>query len=380
MSTFSLSPITGSSGSSNPLSAGLQGSTISGLSLGNVSNAAAAATNSSAVPPSTTNSSNTSAASLANLAAGALATPGALSTEAGQAIQGASLVNNLSGANATISNELGVAGGVLGLANGLKQGGLQGDASAAIGGLKAGAGVANLAGDSALGAGLSTAAGYIAAPLSLYDFAKNYQSGATGSDALSGAEAGASIGSIVPGIGTVIGAAIGGVVGAASSAFGGGKNDPETLGTYQANAAGPNAEEGQSAEGSFQYLTGILDAKGGASPAGSLEGVFGREGETNVLNGMASQIDNAVNSGQISASTSPSQVFNTVIQPWLAQVAPKGVGAGSLTFTDAKGNNSGDNLQDALTNMIGDYMNGSLTSTTALDSGGQTDKSLPAFA
>jgi hypothetical protein len=375
MSTFALSPITGSAGASNPLGASLQGSTISGLSLGN----AAATTNSSAVAPSTTSSANTSATSLANLAAGTLATPGALSTQTGQAIQGASLANNLTGANANVSSALGVAGGVLGLYNGIQQGGIQGDATAAIGGLKAGAGVANLAGDSALGAGLSTAAGYIAAPLSLYDFAKNYQSGATGSDALSGAEAGASIGSIVPGIGTAIGAVIGGAVGAISSAFGGGKQDPETLGTYAADSAGANAEEGQSAEGSFQYLTGILDAKG-TSPTGSLEGTFGREGESNLLNGMAGQIDSAVSSGKIAANASPTTVFNTVIQPWLAQVAPKGVGAGSLTFTDAKGNSSGDNLQDALTNMAGDYMNGTLTSKTALDSGGQTDSSLPAFA
>jgi hypothetical protein len=359
-----------SSVNASPLSAQLQGSTIQGLSVGNAANTPAAST--------TTNPSNTSPQTLANLAAGALSTPGTLNTEAGQAIQGASVANKLTGSNANVSSLLGIAGGTLGLVNGLQQGGIQGDASAAIGGLKAGAGVANLAGDSALGAGLSTAAGYIAAPLSLYDFAKNYQSGATGSDTLSGAEAGASIGSIVPGIGTAIGAVIGAGVGALSSAFGGGKNDPETLGDYSANKAGTNAEAGQSAEGSFQYLTGILDAKG-SSPSGSLESVFGREGETNVLNGMAGQIDSAVSSGKISANASPQTVFTNVIQPWLAQVAPKGVGAGSLTFTDAKGNSSGENLQDALTNMVGDYMNGTLTSKTALDSKGQTDTSLPAF-
>lgn len=366
-------PLSLSTESSNPLSAQLQGSTISGLAPGNVSNAP------STVPSSTTNPSNNSPQSLANLAAGALATPGALSTEAGQAIQGASLANKLTGSNATVGNLLGTAGGVLGLYQGLQKGGVQGDASAAIGGLKAGAGVANLAGDSALAGGLSTAASYIAAPLSLYNFAKNYQSGATGSDTLSGAEAGASIGSIVPGIGTAIGAVIGGVVGAASSAFGGGKNDPETLGTYAANAAGADAEKGQGAEGSFQYLTGILDAKGSITD-GSLESTFGREGESNLLNGMAGQINSAMSSGKIGASSNPQQVFTNVIQPWLAKVAPKGVGAGSLTYTDAKGNSSGENLQDALTNMVGDYMNGTLTSKTALDSGGQTDSSLPAFA
>ena len=363
----------------SPLSAQLQGSTISGLSLGNVANAPAAATAPTNGATAAAGNSNMTLANLAGGVADALATPGSLTTAAGQAIQGASLANRLTSNNATTGQLLGGAGDVLGLYKGIQQGGIQGDATAAMDAAKAGSVAANLAGDSALSAGLSTTAGAIAVPLSLYDFAKNYQSGATGSDTLSGAEAGASIGSVIPGIGTVVGAAAGALVGALSSAFGGGKNDPETLGTYAANAAGPNAEAGQSAAGNFQYLSGILDAKGSVTP-GSLESTFGRMGETNVLNGMAGQIDSAINSGKISANTDPSTVFSTVIQPWLSQVAPKGVGAGSLTFTDAKGNSSGDNLQEALTGMAADYMNGTLTSSTALDSSGQTDKTLPAFA
>jgi hypothetical protein len=359
--------------SASPFSTELQGSTISGLSPASVTNPASSTTSTT----STTNSSNSSPQTLANLAAGALSTPGSLSTEAGQAIQGASLANKLGGNSAQVGNVLGAAGGVLGLYNGLEKGGAVGDTQAAIGGLKAGASVANLAGDTSLAGGLSSAAGYIAAPLSLYEFAKNYQSGATGSDALSGAEAGASIGSIVPGIGTAIGAVIGGAVGAVSSAFGGGKQDAETLGTYAADKAGADAEQGQSAGGNFQYLAGVLDAKNN-TPGHStqLEQVFGRMGETNVLNGMADQIDSAVSSGKIGANADPQQVFNTVIQPWLTS---KGVSASSLGFTDAKGTSSGENLQDALTGLVGDYMNGSLTSSTKIGSSGQADSTLPAF-
>lgn len=300
--------------------------------------------------------------------------------EASGALQAASLANRnglLGPSTATNAGLLGAAGSGLGIYSGIEQGGVAGYGNAAVSGLRAGSSIANLAGDSSLAGGLSSAAGYLAAPLSLYNFANNWQSGATGSDALNGAEAGASIGSIVPGIGTAIGAVIGGAVGAISSAFGGGKQDPETQMTYGANAAGGTSLQGQSPGTSFQYLAGVLDAKNNtAGHSTALEQAFGRGGEGQVLNGMASQIDSAISSGKISNSSSPSQVFNSVVLPWLNS---KGVSSSSLTFTDAKGNNSGSNLQEALTNLVGSYMNGSLTSSTKIGVSGQTDSTLQAF-
>lgn len=249
-----------------------------------------------------------------------------------------------------------------------------------------GADLAGSSGTSGLAGTLASGAAVVGAAYSIYNAVTNYTSGATGQDTINGAEAGAStgaaVGSIVPGIGTAIGAVVGAVVGALSgaisSAFGGGAPDPETTSMYSANAAGPNVMAGANGENSFSYLTGIMDGKG-SSPAGSLEGVFGRMGESNLLNQMATQINSAVASGKIPAGSSASDVFTSVIQPWLAQVAPKGVGAGSLTFTDAKGNSSGNNLQDALTNLVNSYMSGALTTSTALDAGGQTDTTLPAY-
>ncbi len=88
-----------------------------------------------------------------------------------------------------------------------------------------------------------------------------------------------------------------------------------------------------------------------------MEQVFGREGEGNVLNGMASQIDSAVSGGQITpqsnggvaiktgdgtviynAQDAPGAVYSTVVEPWLSS---QGVSQSSLTFKDARGTAQG---------------------------------------
>src|SRR5580693_1159882 len=123
-------------------------------------------------------------------------------------------------ASGTVSGDIntGATGALdaLGVYQGIEQGGWQGDTRAGASALQ-GAGL--LAGDSAL----STAGGALLVPLDLYNEINSYQSGNTGSDALSGAETGAAIGSIVPGIGTAIGGVIGGAAGALASAFGPGE-------------------------------------------------------------------------------------------------------------------------------------------------------------
>jgi hypothetical protein len=301
------------------------------------------------------------------------------------------------------SAALGVLGGGLSVYNGLQQGGVSGYGSAAVGALRAGSGVASLAGDSAVAGGLSSAAGYLAAPLALYNFGKNWQSGATGSDALNGAEAGAAIGSIIPGIGTVIGGLIGGAVGAVSSIAGGGKPDQESTNADaldQASAASSsNAAAVQqtleSPSSAFQYLAGIMDAKtntpGHSQP---IEQVFGREGETTLTNDMFNQINSQIASGAITptanggisvktgggtvtygANSAPEYLYNNVVSPWLtsqnASINPNSV--------DVNGANEGANLASSLEGLIGSWQTGALNNTTKIGVSGQADTTLPTY-
>lgn len=296
------------------------------------------------------------------------------------ALSGAQLAssNGLFGANSSGIGGLANSGlSALGLVQGIQAGGVTGGLEAAASGarLAASAGAATGALSSGAASALSSAAGAVAVPLSLYNFAKTWQSGDTGSDTLSGAETGASVGSVFGPVGTVIGGVIGAAAGALSSAFGAGKVDPETTNMYAANQAGSTSLSAASPAASFNYLTGVMDAKNPtAGHSTVLEQVFGREGESSVLNGMAGAINTALQKGTITSSTPSSQLFSSVIQPWLTS---KGVSASSLTFTDAKGNNSGSNLQNALTNLGSSYLSGQLTSKTSLDSQGQQDAALP---
>lgn len=326
------------------------------------------------------------------IASGALS--GTATGQTGAGLQAAQLAakNNLLGANSGgINTAAGDSLDALGIYSGLKQGGVAGDAGAAVSAAKLGSATGVLPGV------VGSVAGDIAAPLALYNFGKNWESGATGSDTLNGAEAGASIGSIVPGIGTAIGAAVGAVVGAASSAAGGGKPDQETEMQESADKAGGNALAGQSPSTSFQYLAGVMDAKNNtAGHSTDLEQAFGREGEGGVLNGMTGAVNSAVNSGQMTqnsdgsvsfktgggtviypASQAAQGVFGEIVTPYLQG---KGVDPSSLSFTDAKGSSSGDNLSDSLQNLLGSWMNGSLTASTSIGVAGQKDSGLAAYA
>lgn len=235
-------------------------------------------------------------------------------------------------------------------------------------------------GASAASGALGTAAqalGALGAGASLYNEVESYQSGATGSDALSGAESGASIGTmILPGIGTAIGGLLGGAAGAIASAFGGGKTDPESETADALDQAGTGTTSALTDPQAFQYLAGVMDAKndspGHAQP---IELVFGRMGEGNLLNQMAGQINAGVESGAITPGESASEVYSSVIAPWLtsegAAINPQSV--------DVTGANEGENLIDAVTDLIGGYMSGAITPSTSLGVSGQADASLPEF-
>lgn len=280
---------------------------------------------------------------------------------------------------AAAKNVLGDVGNITGIISGFEQGGVGGY-------LGAGANAAELTANLGAGSEIGGIAAEVAPPLvaadSIYNFANEWQSGKTGSDALAGAEAGAStgaaIGSIVPGVGTLIGgiagAVIGGAVGALSSAFGGGATDPETKNwqSFIDATGGANATPAQVAkyqnmppQSAFNLLAGVMDIRDGRIP---IVNAFGRMGESNVMNGMFTQINAAYKAGQIKPGSTPQQIFNQVVTPWLNS---KGATIGPET--------GGLQLQTVLTSLISSWQSGQLTSKTPLDSGGQADASLPAY-
>lgn len=291
----------------------------------------------------------------------------------------------------------------LGIYSGIKQGGVAGDTGAAVNAAQLA--TKGLAAAGAISGGAASAAGaalgYAAIPLALYNEVKSYQSGATASDAIGGAETGAAIGSIVPGIGTAIGAVVGAAVGAVASAFGGGRPDQETTTGQNIDAALASGKATISStgldtnQGAFQYLAGIMDAKNNTpGHSTALEQSFGRMGEGAVLDGMASQINTAVNNGTMTrlpsgavsfktgggtviypAGQASQAVYSQVIAPWLqsknASIDTAGV--------DVKGNNIGQATVASLQTLIGNYMSGSLNSKSVIGAQGQTDSTLPDF-
>lgn len=334
---------------------------------------------------------------------GGLARGGALGDiQAGAA--GARLATGGGLVTGTGAQELGGAagalGGAAGIYTGLKQGGISGYGSAAVGALRGAQGVATAVsgfeGGAAAGGAdaanlagsLGSVAGYVAAPLALYNFAKNWQSGSTGSDTLGGAEAGAAIGSIIPGVGTVIGGIVGAAVGALSSDFGGGKKDPETvaLSSYvpQFNA-NPSIASQLSPSQNFQLLAGVFDAKnnspGHATP---LEQIFGRQGEGNFVNQMMTQVNAAIASGKVPKNATPQQLYQSVVNPWLTSM--KGNYGGGNTsaaiqsnWTDSSGQQFGNALQASVTNLLGQWQAGAITPQTPLGIAGQADTTVPAY-
>jgi hypothetical protein len=264
----------------------------------------------------------------------------------------------------------------LSVMQGLQRGGIGGYGQALGGGLQ---GLGLLTANPAL----TTAGGYVLAPLSVYNAIKNWQSGATGSDALLGMGAGASIGSIVPGLGTALGALIGGGVGALSSAFGGGKRDPETGQWNQYTQAINQLTPQQQAQvassispsQAYQNLAGVMSAKnlGTAQP---IEQVFGRMGEQNLMDQLTQQINKGVQSGQITPGESVADQWTKTLNPWLTS---KGV-----TWNPNQRTSTGQletpALQQDIQSLIGQYESGQLTPQSQVGISGQTIGGMNPFA
>lgn len=317
------------------------------------------------------------AGSIANIAQGLRS--GSPTGQAQAALGTAGLANRagaFGGAGSAVGSGLGVAGGILGAYNGIQQGGVQGYGSAAVGGLRAASGIANLAGDSGLASGLGSAAGYVGAPLSVYNAIANYQSGATGSDALNGAEAGASIGAFGGPVTAAIGAVIGGAVGAISSAFGNGKVDPENSNfngfTQAYNAATtPQAKAQVAASTADPYLplAGLFDLRSNQIKGNiPIVAQYGRQGEAQFTTDMFSQMNKAVDNGTISKTSSTDDIMSKVVQPWI-----NSFGKGQMSDSNAGAINA------MISGLVDDYRTGDTAQLKPV--GGQTSPfaSLPAF-
>lgn len=251
---------------------------------------------------------------------------------------------------------------VLGLYSGIKQGGVAGYAQAANSAYGLATGSAGIPG--------------VGAVLSTYNFAKNYQSGDTGGDALRGAEAGASIGSmIVPGIGTVVGAVIGGAVGAISSAFGNGKVDPENSNfngfTQAYNAASTPQQKAQVAASTanpYLPLAGLFDLRSNQIKGNiPIVSQYGRMGEQQFTTDMFSEMNKAVNNGTISKTASTPEIMSKVVQPWIDSF-----GKGQMTDSNA------DAINAMVSGLVDDYRTGDTAQLTSVG-GQQVFSNIPAF-
>jgi hypothetical protein len=225
---------------------------------------------------------------------------------------------NAFGANSgAVNTYAGQGANALGIYSGLKQGGVAGYSGAAVNAAQLGSSLGAFGGASGA---VGTAAGYVAAPLSIYNAISQYQSGDTAGDTIRGAEAGAAIGSVVPVVGTLVGGLVGGAVGALSSAFGNGKVDPENQnfeGYTQAFNKAPAAQQGQiaaSLQNPYLPLSGYFDLRSnqmkGQNP---IYTTYGRMGEQKFTTDLISKVSQAKSAGL----TDPTQVFNSVVQPWL---------------------------------------------------------------
>ena len=255
--------------------------------------------------------------------------------------------------DSSVGNALSGAGGLLNLATGLQRGGVAGYGSAAVGGLQAGASAANMAGNAALGSGLSTAAGALAVPLSLYNTVSNFKPGATASDALNAASTGATIGSIIPGVGTVIGGLVGGAVGAIASEFGGSAGSKSEIQPFL-NASTQFRQNNGSLStlqnpylalaGLFNYTPTEMSSTYGNNP---IYQQFGRNGEGPFVEAMTSEINNAYKAGTIKQGATASDIMNSVVNPWI-----QSFGKGNFGNESQQGQITGAIIQQAVQQYI----------------------------
>jgi len=237
-------------------------------------------------------------------------------------------VFNFNGAGGQAANPLGGTAGIVndvaGIYSGIKQGGVMGYGTAAVDATKLGSQLG------VFGQGVGQAAGYVAAPLSVYNAVENWQSGDTKGDTIRGAEAGASVGTaILPGVGTVVGGVIGAAVGAISSAFGPGKESDshkaweqlywgqeggKAMAADLKGAQIPTKAFEESLLGFWQSnqsaLSTFTKMDGGGKHGGNAEGFKGW---------ITQQLAQGISSGKIKQGMDSQQIFQSYIAPAMNQ-------------------------------------------------------------
>jgi hypothetical protein len=306
------------------------------------------------------------------------------------ATSAAKLGSNIAGAGSTAGQVAGSlatdVANLSGIIRGLQAGGVMGYGSAGIN-------TAALAGNvmqqgaklgefssatGAAGKAIGNVAMPLASALATYNFASNWSSGSTGADAIRGAEMGATWGAEFGGpVGALVGTAAGAAFGAASSIFGPGREDPENVGWNQYAAAfdkgGAAGVAGATPSQNFQMLTGIFDSRGSQIP---FYNKYGRGGENAFTGDMFKQVNAALAAGKLAPNATPDQIYSQVVQPWISSMSP----GGWKDTATIQGNSEKAAVGNVLTQMIGQWQQGQITSGTQLGIAGQTlQGGVPAF-
>jgi hypothetical protein len=296
---------------------------------------------------------------------GAAVNAGKLALAADNEFDGGSATSSLAGG-------LNAAAGALQVYSGIEKGGVYGDTAAATGAARLATSAGLLGGSSGA---LASDIPYASAVLGAYQFAtQDTKSGATGSDALGGAETGAEAGAAFGPVGALLGGVIGGVAGAVASGFGPGEMDPENVNWDNYASAfdkNPQMVNGASPTQNYQALAGIFDARGTTIP---FYQKYGRMGENQFLTAMTQEINNAVRAGTISSSSTPQQIYSSVVQPWINSMSPNGWQP-TNTVQGAPEQGAIGNL---ITNLIGEYQAGAYNQWIGVG-GQQPFSGLPSF-
>ena len=98
-------------------------------------------------------------------------------------------------------------------------------------------------------------------------------------------------------------------------------------------------------------------------------GEFGRAGENAFMTATAKQINQAIKSGKVPANASASQLYQSVVSPWM-----NSWGKGNLAEDP-----HGAAISNMVTQLISDWQSGMLTSSTPVGISGQTLTGLPVY-
>lgn len=136
-----------------------------------------------------------------------------------------------------------------------------------------------------------------------------------------------------------------------SSAFGPGAVDPESRGVQgiidATSKYGNNPAVAAQSSNPYLGLAGLFDRHDSTLP---IYAQYGRMGESKFANGMINTINQAYQKGTIDKNSTPDQVYNSVVAPWVNSMG-NGWGSTGQTYQAT--------TQGLIQAMVQQYMNGS---------------------